>query len=138
MKEGWGRSIKIVMLLSVLCSAVSCSEKKADNRFSTPGSTYALWLDTAVKGDMAKNMECLTIASQRFMDAQASLRDVFIDRMVSSANIFENYSVEAEKIEGTRAIVLIRESKSGHAIAVPFLFEEGGWKVDLIAMFGGG
>lgn len=115
----------------------SCTgEKKVDERFSTPKKTYALWLDTAVKGDIVANEECMTNASRRFMDQQAKFRDLFIQRMTQSAVVFMNYSISDEKIKEDKAIVVIREPKSGHAIAVPLQLEEGGWKVDLIAMFG--
>ena len=115
----------------------SCEKKAEDVRFSTPGKTYDIWLRTAIEGDYAANIECLTKASRKFTDSQAKQRMVFMERMVGSAKVYKNYDIVGENIKGDRAVVIIREPKSGDSIAIPFQYEEGGWKVDLIAMFSG-
>ena len=127
--------LPLILLLAVMAS--SCAKKDIDERFSSPKKTYALWLTASIEGDVANSMECMTRASQKFMDIQTRMRDLFIERMVSSAKIFSNYSVSEERIKGNKAVVLIRELKSGHSIAVPLMYEDGGWKVDLISMFSG-
>lgn len=114
-----------------------CAEKKIDERFSTPKKTYEIWLDASIKGDIPAGMECITKASQKFMEIETKGRSIFMERMVQSAQVFKDYPVADEVIKGDKAVVVIREPRSGSAIAVPFQYEDGGWKVDLIAMFSG-
>lgn len=126
------------MLCALLFAASSCGGKReGEERFATPGKTYRVWVETAVTGDFATNMECVTKASRRFMDSQAKHRAEFMERMTGAAKIFNSYLIVDENIKGDKAVVVIREPESGDSIAVPFLYEEGGWKVDLIAMFSG-
>lgn len=127
---------RFLAIISALI-ACSCAEKVPDERFSSPLKVYEVWLQTAIDGDMSANLECLTGASLKFMDRRSKSRELFIARMAGSAKVFRNYSVENEKIKDKRAVVMIVEPKSGNRITVPFLYEEGEWKVDLIAMFGG-
>lgn len=134
---GRGYCLRHITLFCILTLVLSCAKKEIDERFSTPIKTYNHWLETSLKGDIVKNMECMTKASRKFMDSQAKMRDIFIQRMTASAEVFSKYKVSNEKIKDNRALVVIRDSDSGNAIAVPFLYEEDGWKVDLIAMFSG-
>lgn len=138
MNNRLNRYLWIASAVCTLLFANSCGEKKrGEERFATPGKTYAVWVETAVTGDFATNIECVTKASRRFMDNQVKHRAVFMERMMQSAAIYSNYSVTAENIKGGKAVVVIRDPESGASIAVPFLYEEGGWKADLIAMFSG-
>lgn len=137
--QGRYRKNSLFIVAAIIISLLigSCSNQAADERFSSPAKTYSLWLDSSSKGDIPTNMECMTKASQKFMDLQSKKRDIFISRMVQSANIFKNYSVVDERIKGDKAIVLIKDPKSGHSVAVPFQLEGGELKVYLIAMFSG-
>lgn len=123
--------------ICIILLAVSCARKEADERLASPKKTYNIWLEASLRGDISLIMECMTRASQRFMDIEAKNKDIFIARMVEYANIFGKYNIADEKIKGDKAVVVIIEPKSGSAIAVPFQYEDGGWKVDLIAMFSG-
>lgn len=126
----------ISALICVLLLFSSCARKVEDERYSSPRKTYSLWLEVSIKGDIAATMECLTKASQKFMDIQAKNRDLFIARMVEYSMVFERYEVSEEKIKGDKAVVVILEPDSKNVIAIPFQYEDG-WKVDLIAMFSG-
>lgn len=137
MNNGRKRYIWIASMLCALLAVSSCGEKKGEDRFSAPAKTYAVWVETAVKGDFVTNMECITRASMKFMDGQAKHRTEFMERMVEAAKIFNKYIVVDENIKGDKAVVVIREPESGDSVAVPFQYEDGGWKVDLIAMFSG-
>lgn len=131
-------NIKAFFLIFLMFVAItSCKKKTEDARFSTPGKTYAIWLKTAVEGDYAANIECVTKASIKFMDTQAKFRMVFMERMMQAAKGYSNYSITAENIKGDKAVIIITEPKSGNSIAIPFQYEDGGWKVDMIAMFSG-
>lgn len=134
-----GGGMRATAVLIICMALLSCTGKKADvdERFSSPKKVYALWLEASLKGDIPATMEYQTRASQKFMDMQAKNRDIFIGKMVQAAAVFNSYSITDERVSGERAVVVIRNAKSGDAITVPFRYEEGGWKVDLIAMFGG-
>lgn len=126
-----------LLILLIFFAISSCNKKAEDARFSAPGKSYAVWLKTAVEGDYAANIECVTKASVKFMDSQAKFRMVFMERMTQAAQGYSNFSVTSEKIKGDKAVVIITDPESGNSIAIPFQYEDGGWKVDLIAMFGG-
>jgi len=131
-------NIWIVLIAVTFVLATSCGEKRqTDERFSTPVKTYAIWLDTAVKGDYAANIECVTKASVKFMDSMAKHRTVFMERMMAAAKLYDTYDILDENIKGVKAVVVLSEPQSGQSIAVPFLYEDDGWKVDLITMFSG-
>jgi len=132
------RCIWIASMLCIMLTANSCGKKKeGDARFATPSKTYEVWTKTAVRGDFAANIECVTKASVSFMDSQAKQREEFMERMVQAAKIFNNYVIDSENIKGDKAVVVIKEPKTGGSVAIPFQYEEGSWKVDLIAMFSG-
>lgn len=122
------------MILNLLVFTSAC--QKNDERFSTPKKTYEFWMKTSGTGDIGGGMECLTKASQRFMDLQTKNRDIFIKRLADYSIVFSQYQVVEEKIKKDKAYVVLSEPKSGNTMAVPLLFEDGGWKVDLISMFG--
>ena len=134
------RSLCYLLLLLCLTAPMNmaCSKAEVSDRYSTPRKTYAYWLEVSQSGDIAENLKCLTKPSRKFMDLQAKNRDVFIERMILSANIFKNYSIAGEKSKGERAVLVLKEPKTGNTIPIPFMKEAGEWKVDLIALFGSG
>lgn len=134
-KEKWRKNGVALLLLFVLLTLPACTDKDVDERFSTPRKTYNLWLGASLNGDIPLNMSCLTKNSQKFMEQQSKNRDVFIARMTQSAAIFSNYSISEERTKGEKAIIVIKEPKSGNSIMVPLQNEDGEWKVDLIEMF---
>lgn len=93
-------------------------------------------MNAGVEGDLVKSMECVTVASKRMMDQLVQGREEFMKRMVSSAAIFKHYSVLDKKISGSKAVIITESPDKKGRIAVPFLKEADGWKVDLVAMFG--
>ena len=131
-------SLNLVVWLFLFLSISGCSEKSVDERFKTPRSTYDLWLESSLKNDMETNMACITKASRKLMEQmEGKKEEIFMRRMIQASAVFKSYSVAEEKIEGDKAILLIREPKSQSAIVIPFKSETDGWKVDLVTMFGG-
>ena len=130
------RILLLICLNTVMITA--CSKAGVDDKFSNPRKTYAYWLEVSQSGDIAENLKCLNRESKKFMGLQAKNRDIFIDRMIKSAKIFKNYSIAGEKMRGGKAVLVLKEPKTGNAIPIPFMKEGGEWKVDLIALFSGG
>lgn len=128
-------TVRIVALLLIV-TVLGCKGKtvKMDPRLSSPIKTYELWLDAAVKGDVAASLVCVTDASKEFV-GKVKNRDVFLERLTYSAKIFrDSYSIVDTKIKDEGAIILLKGA-NGDTIAVPFKKDGEGWKVDLIAMF---
>lgn len=130
--------IYIAGALSLLVLLASCDGNKVVPReeFSTPEKTYRLWLETADKGDIPRNMECLSEASRRIMDEQLRNMDEFMRRMKSNVTVFKTYSVAEHRAKDDLAVVVLK-GKRGEVLIVPFKKEAEGWKVDLISLFAG-
>jgi len=128
----------IAGFLTLLFFLVSCEGKKIAPReeLSTPEKTYRLWLETADKGDIPGNMECITEASRRIMDSQLKHMDEFMRRMKGNVAVFKTYSVAEQRSKDEMAVVILK-GKAGDIIFVPFKKEEEGWKVDFISLFAG-
>ena len=128
----------ILLFFLTMPMFMACSKAEVDSKYSTPRKTYVYWLEVSQSGDIAENLKCLNGASRKFMDLQVKNRDIFIDRMTRSAMIFKNYSIAGEKMRGGKAVLVLKEPKTGNTIPIPFMKEDGEWKVDLIALFSGG
>ena len=131
------RLISSVILVAILFF-VSCSEEKVEikEQFSTPEKTYRLWIETAEREDIPANMACLTDASKRLMDKQLQQLDEFMRRLKMNVAIFKSYTVSDHKVKDDRAVVILKGPKE-EVIAVPLMMEAEGWKIDMIALFGG-
>lgn len=132
-------TIKAAVGLLVVLTILSCAKKDSAVRkeFSTPEKTYRFWLETAEKGDISNNMLSITEASKKIMDAQVRQMDEFMRRMNENIKIFKTYTLSEQKIKEDRAVILLKGSK-GDIIVVPLHKEADGWKIDLMALFGGG
>lgn len=133
------RLLPSFLLVFIFVFLASCSSQNDHVRdeFKTPRSTYEYWIAVGVKGDLAGSVESLTVASKRMMDQLTKERDVFMQRMTSSAAVFRTYSIVEERVSGDKAIILIESKDKRARIAVPLLLEKGAWKIDLVKMFGG-
>lgn len=127
------------LILMCIFFMLSCGKKGAAVRdeFSSPEKTYIIWIEAGMKGDLAKSMECLTEASKVMMDQQARNRDEFMRRMVTSSASFANFSVIEKRTSDDKSIIVIEAPDKKGRVAIPFLKEGDGWKVNLVAMFGG-
>lgn len=128
----------ILASCAILVVFASCgrSEVRIREEFSSPEKTYKVWIDAGVEGDIARALECVSTASKRFME-QIQDREVFVKRMVSSSAAFKSFSVVDTKVSGDKAIILIESPDKNGRISIPFIKEADGWKVDMVAMFGG-
>lgn len=125
---------KCMIVLLLLFALSACT--KDDMRFSTPEKTYRLWFETALRGDISGNMECISESSRRMMDTQMNQMDQFAARLNANMQTFKSYSVTDQKMKGDRAVVLLKDA-DGDIIAIPLMRENDAWKIDLVAFFGG-
>lgn len=130
---------RYALIVLLLFLAVACDRKdvKVRDEFATPEKTYEVWIDAGVRGDLARSMECITTASRRMMDQQAKSSEEFVRRMVANAAVFKTFSIIDKKVSGSKGVLLTESPDKKAKIAVPFLLEPDGWKVDLVGMFGG-
>ncbi len=131
--------VQSVLVLLCIFFMLSCEKKGAAVRdeFSSPEKTYSIWIEAGKKGDLVMAMECITEASKRMMDQQARNRDEFMRRMVTSSATFANFSVIDKRASDEKAIIVIESPDKKGRVGIPFFKEADGWKVDLVAMFGG-
>lgn len=135
MKNFGAMDSRISVLLVILLSLVLGSCMKGSFEFSTPESTYKLWLETAEKGDIAGNMECITEESKTLVDNQARYFDSFIAGMMARTKMIKSYRIVEQKIDGKEAALVLRGPRND-TFVVPFKKEADGWKVDLVTFMG--
>lgn len=132
------RGLFIVACLGLM-AVIACKQKGEnvpDGR-STPEKSYKSWIEAGVDGDLVKSMEYVTEASKKMMDQQVKERGEFMRRMTANVAVFKNYSIVDRKESGDKAMLLTESPDKKGRIAVPFVREQDGWKVDLIKMFMG-
>lgn len=122
--------------LLFLLSACTNEQISVDERLSTPEKTYRLWFQASEKEDIPQSMEYLTAPSKRIMEAQLRDMDVLIARMRANIGVFRTYTIVEQKLKEDRAVILLK-GQGGDIIPVPMKKEPDGWKVDLVALFGG-
>ncbi len=135
----FGRIAGICLAIGVVVAAYSCTgeERSREENFSSPDGTYRIWLERTEKGDIAGSARCLSEKSRKLLDSQLPQMDTFMERLADNVKVFGTYTLADYKIKGERAVVILRRSGED-VIVVPMVKEQGKWKVDLIALFGGG
>ncbi len=129
---------KLLWVFAMFFLLNACMDRQGpvSERFSTPEKTYRFWMEASEKEDIPKSIECLTEPSKRIMEAQLRHMDVFMARMRANVGVFGTYTLVDQKIKGDKAVVLLKGQK-GDIIPVPMEKEIDGWKIDMVALFGG-
>jgi len=132
------KGIKYLWGFLVVLAVFACSGENSSvsEEFSTPEKTYRFWLEVTEKGDIANSIRCVSEDSKKMVDEQLTHMSDFMDRTAANLEVFKTYSIYDQKIKEDRAVVLLKGEK-GDTIVVPLKREDDGWKVDLLAMFGG-
>ena len=135
----FGRIAGICLAIGVVVAAYSCTggERSREENFSSPDGTYRIWLERTEKGDIEGSAKCLSEKSRKLLDSQLPQMDTFMERLADNVKVFGTYTLADYKIKGDRAVVILRRSGED-VIVVPMVRERDEWKVDLIALFGGG
>lgn len=124
-----------LMVIAIFSMLVGCeNEVKVNEQFSTPSKTYYYWLEASMRVDIQDVMSCISEKSKNIMNSQLKNMDVFVSRLKMNTELFKTYSVSEEKINGDKAVVILKDEKGG-VFVVPLKMEADGWKIDLLSLF---
>ncbi len=120
---------KILIVLSA-CFIFACAGKSVP---STPLETLKAYTLAIKKNDSTQMKRLLSDASIKMAEQEAKSQNTTLDEVIKRETLFnENQrSVEFrnEKVEGDRATIEMKNSLDSW-ISVPFVREEGVWKID--------
>lgn len=123
----WSR----ILIFSFAAFIISCGEQQP----ATPLETYKTYTKAIKKKDAETMKLLLSEASIKMNEQEAKAQGVSVDEVVKRETLFtENQrSVEYrdEKIEGDKATLQVKNS-FGSWETVPFVREEGVWKIDKV------
>ncbi len=123
----WSR----ILIFSFAAFLISCGEQQP----STPLETYKTYTKAIKKKDTEAMRLLLSEATIKMNEQEAKAQNVSIDEIVKRETLFleSQKSVEYrdEKIEGDKATLQVKNS-FGSWETVPFVREEGVWKIDKV------
>lgn len=117
----------------ILFSAVFIFACAADEKPSTPFKTMEAYTQAIKKKDLTTMKLLLSADSLKMAEREARAQSVTLDEIVRRETLFsENQNTvkyRNEKIDGERATIEMMDS-FGSWNVVPFVREEGSWKID--------
>ncbi len=123
----WSR----ILIFSFAAFVISCGEQQP----ATPLETYKTYTKAIKKKDTETMKLLLSEASMKMNEQEAKAQGVSVDEVVKRETLFieSQRSVEYrdEKIEGDKATLQVKNS-FGSWETVPFVREEGVWKIDKV------
>ena len=124
------RFLKRFLIVLSASFIFACAGKSAP---STPLETLKAYTLAIKKNDLAQMKSLLSGGSIKMAEQEAKAQNVPVDEIIKQQSFFkENQrSVEFrnEKVEGDRATIEMKDSFDSW-ITVPFVREEGAWKID--------
>lgn len=119
-----------IIVLATFLFIVSCG---GESKPSTPLDTFKAYTRAIKKKDLTTMKLLLSESSRKMREQEAKARGVTLDNVMKTQTLFnENQtSVEFrnEKIEGEKATLEVKDSY-GEWKTIPFVREEGIWKID--------
>ena len=123
-------SLQIGVLMLAAMSVFSCSSEKAP---ATPLETFKTYTKAIKQKDTTTMKLLLSSESIKMHEQQAKEQGVTLDDIVKRETLFSEGQTTVqfrnEKIDGERATLEVK-SAAGVWQTVPFVFEEGQWKID--------
>lgn len=118
-----------LLVLAALFLLVSCGDQKP----RTPLDTFKTYTKAIKQKDYAAMKLLLSNETKKMHEREAKEQNVSLDEIIKRETLFgeEQRSVEYrnEKIEGEKATLEVKNS-FGSWETVPFVFEDGAWKID--------
>lgn len=119
-----------IIIFSLSLVAVSCSR---ETKPSTPLDTFKAYTQAIKKKDITTMKLLLSESSRKMHEAEAKAKGVTLDDVMRTETLFTENQKEAlyrnEKIDGEKATLDVKNSE-GRWETVPFVLEEGIWKID--------
>lgn len=117
--------VSLVFLLTVSCARPA--------KPLTPLDTYKSYTQAIKKKDITTMKLLLSENSRKMHEAEARAKGITLDEVMRTERLFTENQKEAlyrnEKIEGEKATLEVKNSE-GKWETVPFVLEEGLWKID--------
>lgn len=123
------RFFKIIFIFAAALAAFSCAEAEP----ATPLQTFKTYTKAISKKDTTTMKLLLSNESMKMHEQQAKAQGVPVDDIVKRETLFaetqKTVEFRNERIDGEKATLEVKNS-FGTWETVPFVFEEGSWKID--------
>jgi hypothetical protein len=124
------RTYRIILIFILAFSVFACSRTP---RYQTPLDTLKAYTIAIKKKDIATMKLLLSAATMQMHQQQAQQQNVTVDDIIQRETLFNpeqtSLKYRNEKIEGDKATIEV-ENSFGVWDTVPFVLEEGIWKID--------
>jgi hypothetical protein len=131
------RFYKVILILAAIFASHACGGTSEDLKPSTPFETLKSYTTAIKRKDTTAMKLLLSDASIKMAEQQAREQGTTLDEIVKNETLFTEsqtkLSYRNEKIEGDRATIEVKNSFNSWD-TVPFVLEEGIWKIDKQAM----
>lgn len=128
------RFYKVILIVSAAVSAFACA---SEQRPLTPLDTLKSYTTAIKRKDTTSMKLLLSDASLKMDEQQARAQNTTVDEVVKEETLFtesqSRLEYRNEKIDGDRATIEVKNS-SDRWDTVPFILEQGVWKIDKQAM----
>lgn len=119
----------ILLLLTVAAAAIGCGEREA----ASPKKTFETYIKALKQKDTTTMKILLSDATIKMHEQEARSQGVTVDDIVKRETLFSEGQTTVEyrneRVEGSKATL---EVKTGYGTweTVPFVLEDGAWKID--------
>jgi hypothetical protein len=129
------RFYKVILIVSAAVSAFACNT--SEQRPLTPLDTLKSYTTAIKRKDTTSMKLLLSDASLKMDEQQARAQNTTVDEVVKRETLFNEsqnrLEYRNEKTEGDRATIEVKNSSDSWD-TVPFILEQGVWKIDKQAM----
>lgn len=123
------RFFSLILILVALIAAPAC----ADSEPATPLQTFKTYTKALKQNDTATMKMLLSAETIKMLEQEAKSQGVQLDEVVKRETLFtesqKTVEFRNEKIEGDKATIEVKNA-FGTWETVPFLLENGEWKID--------
>lgn len=124
-------SVKAFILLTLFSALLSCSSAGSEPK--TPIDTFKTYTKAIKAKDVATMRLLLSAETMKMNELEAQARGVSVDEIVKNDTLFsedqKTVKLRNEKIEGDKATLEVQNT-FGTWETVPFIKEDGVWKID--------
>jgi hypothetical protein len=122
---------KALVLITLLSGMLACSS--SESKPETPIETFKTYTKAIKAKDVATMKLLLSNATMKMNEEEARVRGIPVDEVVKNETLFADHQktvkMRNEKIEGDKATLEV-ENTFGTWETVPFIKEDGVWKID--------
>jgi hypothetical protein len=122
---------KILILITLLTGLIACGSD--ESKPATPIETFKTYTKAIKNKDIETMKLLLSAETMKMNQLEAQARGVSVDEVVKNETLFseqqKTVKLRNEKIEGNKATLEV-ENTFGKWETVPFIMEDGVWKID--------